>query len=81
MSQENTPRPETARERYDNTASRYDLITRLLARPRRMAVEALALRDSIGHFQALKLSTVPTERYRARLSRKDFSARTTRNSC
>ena len=37
------PSPETARVRYDEVASRYDLTTRLLERPRRMAVDALSL--------------------------------------
>ena len=44
VSEKSAPTPESARERYDEGASRYDLTTRLLARPRRMAVEALHLR-------------------------------------
>ncbi len=44
MSPDNTPSPEAARQRYDETANRYDLTTRLLARPRRQAFEALGLR-------------------------------------
>ena len=38
------PRPEAARERYDRGARRYDVVTRVLERPRRLALEELRLR-------------------------------------
>jgi ubiquinone/menaquinone biosynthesis C-methylase UbiE len=37
------PRPEVARARYDRGAGRYDLVTRVLDRPRRLAVDRLRL--------------------------------------
>jgi ubiquinone/menaquinone biosynthesis C-methylase UbiE len=39
------PRPDHARDRYDRGAGRYDAATGLLERLRRLAVEALQLRD------------------------------------
>lgn len=38
------PRPEVARERYDRGARRYDLVTAIVDRPRRLAIERLDLR-------------------------------------
>jgi ubiquinone/menaquinone biosynthesis C-methylase UbiE len=39
------PRPQEARDRYDRSARRYDLVTRLLDRPRRLALERLRLSE------------------------------------